>query len=140
MKGPAAATMTGGVLLLLSAMAHGFAGWPTVRAELTGAGAGPDVIRGMAVGWLFGSVSMAVFGIIVLWSGRSWWRGQTVSPVPACVIGAAYALFGVARARLWRPEPSLLRLHPDRRDRSRRRGFVRGLAGSLTAERATDGK
>ena len=55
-----------GALILLSALAHAFLGWPAMAAALTAAGAGAELSGALAVGWTFGSMAMAVFGLIVL--------------------------------------------------------------------------
>ena len=54
-----------GVLLVLSALAHAFLGWPAMLAGLTEAGAGDDLTGALAVGWYFGSMAMFVFGLMM---------------------------------------------------------------------------
>ena len=83
-----------GVLLALSSAAHSLVGWPSMRQELAAAGAPPDLIFGMKMGWLFGGVCMLVFAAIVLRIFVRRFRGGVASPFPALVIGVAYFLFG----------------------------------------------
>lgn len=83
-----------GVLMLLSALAHGLMGWPVMSAELAQTGASPDLVAGLGAGWLWGSVAMAVFGIITLGAGARLRQGNR-SGVPALLaIGLGYVAFG----------------------------------------------
>jgi len=86
----------GAVLLLASSLAHAFLGWPAIRTDLEQHALGGDLIGALAVGWYFGSVSMAVFAVIVFLCWREA-KGQPLSgrAVAAC-IALAYVLFGVA--------------------------------------------
>lgn len=79
-----------GILLILSALAHALVGWPELRAELSGAGAGEELVGALAVGWFFGSMAMLVFGLIVL---RIMVR--RADPDPLRFIAVGYLVFGV---------------------------------------------
>jgi hypothetical protein len=87
--------LIGGILLLLSSLAHAFVGWPLLRQTLETAGNAPDTIGATAAGWLFGSVAMAAFGVIVTIVAVGTLKGKRPTTMPAAVIAAAYLLFGV---------------------------------------------
>ena len=83
--------IAGGVLLLLSGLAHAFLGWPAMSAALGDVAAGEELAGALAVGWLFGSMAMLVFGLIVL--------RIAIREVDACTvrfIALGYLVFGVA--------------------------------------------
>jgi hypothetical protein len=84
----------GGVLLVLSAFAHAFAGWPPLRAALESHGCSGELIGALGAGWTFGSVSMLTFGALVLCDGIRLRRGALVSVAAAPAVGAAYVAFG----------------------------------------------
>lgn len=88
--------VAGSGFMVLSAFAHGAGGWPVQRAALTAAETPPDLIRAMAAGWLFGSVAMAIFGILGLRASWRVWRGNPESPWPMRIVGLGYAAFGIA--------------------------------------------
>lgn len=91
-----------GLLLLLAAGAHAGLGWPAMRAELTTLSASPDLVAGLGIGWLFGSVAMAAFGAIALSAGlgavtsggRVFWA--------SLIVGLAYGGFGLATYAIYR--------------------------------------
>jgi hypothetical protein len=85
----------GGALLLASAGAHAFLGWPAVRGELGRLSAPADLVGGLAIGWLFGSAAMLAFGLVVLACARDVHRGHAGTATPALIVGAAYGLFGL---------------------------------------------
>lgn len=83
------------VLIFLSAFAHALAGWPALRQAL-GASVDPDVLGAIGVGWHFGSVAMAAFGMLGLtsvWQAR---RGYVQARWVPITIGVAYVVFGGA--------------------------------------------
>ena len=94
MNARAIAGVTGGLLLVAGSAAHAFAGWPPLRGALIGAGVDPALVGALAVGWVFGSVSMLAFGGIVLRAGIWMARGREVDRAPVLVIGSIYVLFG----------------------------------------------
>jgi hypothetical protein len=96
MRGRAVVGFVVGVLMLLSAAAHGFMGWPVLSAELARTTAPPDLVAGLGIGWWFGSAAMAAFAAIVLHLAWQLWRGRPASLVPAVAIGVAYLTFGAA--------------------------------------------
>jgi hypothetical protein len=85
-----------GVLLLLMSLAHGGFGWPGVRAELEAAGVKPgsEGWNDAAAGWIFGSVSMGVFGLVIISTVRSMCKGP-VHFGPVVAIGLGLLFFGV---------------------------------------------
>jgi dolichyl-phosphate-mannose--protein O-mannosyl transferase len=83
-----------GAILLLSSAAHGLLGWPGLRTQLTAAGVPGDLLFGLMIGWYFGSVSMIVFGVIVLHLFARRFRGERLPAFAAVVIGTAYLAFG----------------------------------------------
>ena len=86
----------GAVLLLLGSLAHALLGWPPIRDALERAGVADDLIGGLAVGWYFGSVAMAAFGVILVLCWRqarartSGWQGT------AACLSLAYVTFGIS--------------------------------------------
>lgn len=93
MRTRASILMSGGVVLLLSAVAHAF-GWSQLRLELAKAGVAAEIAGALAAGWYFGSVAMLAFGLIVVNQARRLLRGDAVSLWPSLVIGASYLAFG----------------------------------------------
>ena len=83
-----------GILLFLSSLAHAFLGWPNLYVELTSTHVSDKIIGALAIGWYFGSVAMATFGIIVLLAGHKMLKGNPFSSAPIYIISFAYFLFG----------------------------------------------
>lgn len=83
-----------GLLFVLSSGAHGILGWRMVHQALLDARTPVDVIDTVRLGWHFGSVAMAAFGVIVLLAWNTM-RGGGRPLLPATVVSAAYVLFGV---------------------------------------------
>jgi len=88
--------MVAGAVMLLSAGAHAGLGWPVMKSALRDAGAPADLTGALAAGWLFGSVAMAVFGIITLMCGARLKRADRSGVAVIMVIAAGYLLFGLA--------------------------------------------
>jgi hypothetical protein len=86
--------LVAGVILILSSGAHSLLGWPGLRGQLVAAQTPADLVQGLMLGWQFGGVAMLAFGIIVVATFARGFRGETVSMLPAAVIGAAYLAFG----------------------------------------------
>jgi hypothetical protein len=82
-------------LILLSSVAHGFLGWPAVRAAIEPR-LEAEALRDLALGWTYGSTAMAAFGVLGLVSVVQLRKGASTARVIPAVIGAAYALYGVA--------------------------------------------
>ncbi len=84
-----------GLLFFLSSGAHGILGWKMVHQALIDAGTPVDLVDTVRLGWHFGSVAMAAFGVIVLleWQQMS---GRSGLPRPGVVVAATYILFGAA--------------------------------------------
>lgn len=85
-----------GVLMILSSVAHAVLGWAAMRQELQAAGAPLGLVGGLSVGWHFGSVAMATFGLILILCGSRLRRHDRSALAPVRVIAAAYVLFGLA--------------------------------------------
>ena len=84
-----------GLVFVLSSGAHGLLGWKMVHQALLDARTPVDVIDTVRLGWHFGSVAMAAFGVIVLLAWNAM-RGGGRPLLPATVVSATYILFGVA--------------------------------------------
>jgi hypothetical protein len=83
-------------LLLLGSLAHGLAGWPQLRdgLEQSGVAKGSPAMNDAAAGWVFGSVCMFVFGVIVVSTVLSMCKGATnLGPIVA--IGFGLLAFGI---------------------------------------------
>lgn len=94
MKGRAFGAGVVALLMLASAGAHGFLGWPVIGGALAQTTAAPDLVSGLAVGWWFGSASMAGFAAVVLHVAWRLLRGRDVSLVPLAIVGVTYLAFG----------------------------------------------
>lgn len=82
-----------GFLITVAAVPHALLGWPEAAEELRKLSAGDDVVRGLAIGWWFGSASFVAMGIAVLLA----WRELPTNPLAwqiAFTIGAVLAVFG----------------------------------------------
>ncbi len=95
MKRRAWLAILGAVVLVASAAAHGFLGWPTLRAELSKGGVDKEITGALGVGWVFGSVAMLTFGGIAGYAGWSLLGGRLDGVVATRIVGIAYGLFGV---------------------------------------------
>ena len=82
------------LILFLSAGAHSFLGWPSIRAQLETAHVPAELILGLKLGWLFGGVCMVIFAAIATAIFLARLRGEPVSAFPALAIGVAYLAFG----------------------------------------------
>jgi hypothetical protein len=85
-----------GSLLLLSSPAHAFLGWPPIRDRLAQGGVAGDLIAAIAIGWYFGSVAMAAFGVIVFLTWLEQRGKATVGRFVAGTVAVAYLSFGAA--------------------------------------------
>jgi hypothetical protein len=85
-----------GVVMVLSAVAHGPLGWRSLGAELARVGVPADLSGALAVGWWFGSAMMLACGGIALVAGARLRRGDRSGVVPVLIVAAAYVGFGAA--------------------------------------------
>lgn len=95
MKIRTVAGLIGGALLVLSSFAHAFLGWPALEAELKQAGVDLDLTRALGIGWIFGSVAMLTFGLIVLRLGLRSLRGKQTDSGAVLIVGVSYTAFGL---------------------------------------------
>ena len=95
MKGRNILGLLGGVVLMLSALAHSVMGWQALSAELAKAQAPEDLVLGLQIGWHFGGMAMVAFGLIAISVFRRALRGESPSMIPIFVMSIAYLLFGV---------------------------------------------
>jgi hypothetical protein len=82
-----------GFLIAVAAIPHALLGWPGAAEDLRKLSASEDVVRGLAIGWWFGSASFVAMGIAVLLA----WRELPANPRAwqiAFAIGAVLAVFG----------------------------------------------
>ena len=84
--------MLAGVVIVLSAGAHSFLGWPSIAGRLSATNTPADLVRGLRIGWQFGGVAMLAFGAIVLMTFAP--KGGPRSTRSAMLIGVLYVAFG----------------------------------------------
>jgi hypothetical protein len=94
-RGQAILGIVAGAIITLSAGAHSFMGWPAMHARLVATNAPQDLITGLRIGWQFGGVAIAAFGIIALYQFVRWLRGERPSLAASMIVAAAYFGFGV---------------------------------------------
>ena len=97
-----------GALLILSALAHAFLGWPAIRQALGEANVDPDLVLGIGVGWLYGSAAMLTFGVLAVMSWRAVVRGNAGAGRVMWPIAGLYLLFGSAAYLYTSFEPHFL--------------------------------
>lgn len=91
----------GGLLMLLSSLAHAFQGWPAMEEGLAPHPVDAEIAASLAVGWIWGSACMAGLGALTLACLPGVRRGERSARVATAVAGLTWALFG-AGALYWR--------------------------------------
>lgn len=86
--------MSGGVLLLVSTAMHSTLGWQHMRSELVKVNAPPALVFGFEVGWQFGGVAMAAFGLVALSLLVRRMRGLPAPAAPLWIVALAHGGFG----------------------------------------------
>jgi hypothetical protein len=84
-----------GALILASAAAHAFVGWPAIHAEIAKTNAPAELVTGLAVAWQFSGAAMLAMGAIVLLQFSGARRQRDFSLRPAQVIAFVYLAFGI---------------------------------------------
>ncbi|WP_396627549.1 hypothetical protein [Luteitalea sp.] len=87
--------LVGSVAMFLSSLPHMLLGWPAQRQLLEQARVPPDTVLGLQVGWQFGGVAIATFGLIALIAFVQVLRGHPPHMRATRLIGLAYTAFGV---------------------------------------------
>ena len=87
--------LLGGLVLILSAVAHSVMGWQALSAELAKSQAPADLVLGLKIGWHFAGMAMVAFGLIAISIFRHAMRGESPSMIPIFVMSIAYFMFGV---------------------------------------------
>ncbi len=95
MKARAILGFLAALLLIASAFAHAFLGWPPFQSLLKQAGVEAEATAALEVGWYFGSLAMLAFGAIVFLAAARAIRGEQAANGSLWIIGAAYTLYGV---------------------------------------------
>jgi hypothetical protein len=90
-----------GLLMLLSACAHAFQGWPAMAEGLAAHPVDPEIAASLAVGWIWGSVCMAGLGALTLLCLPSLRRGERSARLATVVAGLTWLAFGFG-ALWWR--------------------------------------
>lgn len=83
------------LVITASSIAHSVLGWPVMRGRLAETTAPADLVLGLGIGWVFGGVCMAAFGVMSLWMLSQAWRGQVITLAPLRVIALTYVAFGI---------------------------------------------
>jgi hypothetical protein len=82
------------LLILASACAHALLGWPAIEESFRGASVDSGLLAALAIGWYFGSASMAAFSLVVGLQAVNRLRKVPVSTGSLWPIAAMYVLFG----------------------------------------------
>lgn len=83
------------LVITASSIAHSVLGWPVMRGRLAETTAPADLVLGLGIGWVFGGVCMAAFGVMSLWMLSQAWRGQVITLAPLRIIAVTYVAFGI---------------------------------------------
>jgi hypothetical protein len=84
------------ITITLGAYGHGFVGVKPVRAAIAASTLAPDVVRAIWIVWYFVSACMVTFGILLFWAWPALEAGASSRSSAALVIGALYAVTGIA--------------------------------------------
>jgi hypothetical protein len=84
------------ITITLGAYGHGFQGIKGVEGPIVTSALPPDVVGVIWIVWYWVSGSMLVFGILLIWAWPALKRGPGSRSGVALVIGAFYAITGVA--------------------------------------------
>ena len=87
--------LVGSLAMLLSAVPHTLMGWPAQRQVLEQARVPADAILGLQIGWQFGGVAIATFGLIATIAFVQVLRGHAPHMRAARLVGLAYTAFGI---------------------------------------------
>src|SRR5687767_7506668 len=87
--------LVGSAAMLLSSIPHTLLGWPAQRQVLLQSRVPADTIRGLSIGWYFGGLAIAVFGLIAAVSFVQVMRGHAPHMRATKIIGLAYTCFGL---------------------------------------------
>ena len=81
--------------MLLSSLPHALLGWPAQRQVLEQSQVPADTVLGLSIGWYFGGLAIAVFGLIACVSFLQVLRGHAPHMRATRIIGLAYTGFGL---------------------------------------------
>jgi hypothetical protein len=84
------------ITITLGAYGHGFVGVKPIRAAIAGSTLTPDVARVIWIVWYFVSGCMVSFGILLFWAWPALKAGSSSRSSAALIIGAFYAVTGIA--------------------------------------------
>ena len=87
--------LVGSLLMLASSIPHSVMGWPAQRQVLLQAQVPADTILGLSIGWYFGGVAIASFGLIAAVSFLQVLRGHAPHMRATLIVGLAYTGFGL---------------------------------------------
>jgi hypothetical protein len=102
------AVLTLGILTVLGSVAHGLAGGRALLEALGEAPLDPGLRQTILIGWHFGSLGMAVMGLLTILSSFALGPGSRHAFWSALLIGFALALFGLACSLLSFPNTHFL--------------------------------
>lgn len=88
-------TLLLGAVVFLLAFPHAFLGWPALSNALIRSGVEIDLRNALGAGWIFGSLCMAAFGIVVMLAVGLLRRGIAMARWIVVTIGSVYLAFGV---------------------------------------------
>lgn len=84
------------ITITLGAYGHGFQGVKPVRAAIAASTLAPDIVRVIWIVWYFVSGCMVAFGALLFWAWPALEAGPSSRSVAALMVGAFYALTGIA--------------------------------------------
>jgi hypothetical protein len=94
-RGRAIVGLVGSLLVLASSVPHSLLGWPAQRQVLLQSQVPADTVLGLSIGWYFGGLAIAVFGLIAALSFVQVLRGHPPHMRATTIIGLSYTGFGV---------------------------------------------
>ncbi len=87
--------LVGSLAMLASSLPHSLMGWPAQREVLRQSQVPADTVLGLSIGWYFGGLAIAVFGLIATLSFVQVLRGHAPHMRATTIIGTAYMGFGL---------------------------------------------
>jgi hypothetical protein len=84
------------ITITLGAYGHGFIGIKPIRTAVAASTLAPDVVRVIWIIWYFVSGCMLSFGILLFWAWPAIKAGPSSRSSAALIIGAFYAVTGIA--------------------------------------------